>query len=92
MLKLAVASYDNAALSPPLSAVFGRERRTIGRGEENFFVLPDPSREVARAQAAVWHDGARHRIVNLSDATPLSLNGARKRRSRPATRSGSGCT
>ena len=84
MLKLAVASYDNAALSPPLSAVFGRERRTIGRGDENFFVLPDPSREVARAQAAVWHDGARHRIVNLSDATPLSLNGTELQRGQEA--------
>jgi FHA domain-containing protein len=75
MLKLAVASYDNAAPSAPLAAVFGHERLTLGRGEDNFFVLPDPSREVARAQAALWHDGARHRIVNLSEATPLSVNG-----------------
>jgi len=75
MLKLAVASYDNAAPSAPLDAVFGHKRLTLGRGEENFFVLPDPSREIARAQAALWHDGAGHRIVNLSDATPLSVNG-----------------
>jgi FHA domain-containing protein len=75
MLKLAVAAYDNAAPSAPLAAIFGRERVTLGRGEDNFFVLPDASREVARAQAALWHDGARHRIVNLSDATPLSVNG-----------------
>lgn len=84
MLKLAVASYDNAAPSAPLSAVFGLERRTLGRGEENFFVLPDPSREVAREQAAVWHDGAGHRIANLSDATPLSLNGAELQRGQEA--------
>ena len=84
MLKLAVASYDNAAPPAPLSAVFGRERRTLGRGEDNFFVLPDPSREVARAQAAVWHDGARHRIVNLSDATPMSLNGTELQRGQEA--------
>jgi len=84
MLKLAVASYDNVAPPTPLSAVFGRERRTLGRGEDNFLVLPDPSREVARAQAAVWHDGARHRIVNLSDATPLSLNGVELQRGQEA--------
>lgn len=84
MLKLAVASYDNAAPSAPLAALFGRERRTLGRGEDNFFVLPDPSLEVARAQAALWHDGARHRIVNLSDATPLSLNGAELQRGQEA--------
>jgi predicted component of type VI protein secretion system len=84
MLKLAVASYDNAAPSAPLMALFGRERRTLGRGEDNYFVLPDPSREVARAQAALWHDGARHRIVNLSDATPLSVNGQELRRGQEA--------
>ncbi|MEO7495440.1 MAG: type VI secretion system-associated FHA domain protein TagH [Massilia sp.] len=75
MIKLAVAMNDNAAPSAPLSALFGRERLTLGRGEDNFFVLPDASREVARSQAALWHDGAHHRIANLSDATPLSLNG-----------------
>lgn len=84
MLKLAVASYDNVAPPAPLAALFGRERRTLGRGEDNFFVLPDPSREVARAQAALWHDGTRHRIVNLSDATPLSLNGEELQRGQEA--------
>ena len=84
MLKLTVASYDNAAPQAPLAALFGRERRTLGRGEDNFFVLPDPRREVSRAQAAVWHDGARHRIVNLSDATPLSLNGEELQRGQEA--------
>jgi predicted component of type VI protein secretion system len=79
MLKLAVASYDNAAPAAPLAAIFGHERLTLGRGEDNFFVLPDPAREVARAQAALWHDGARHRVANLSDATPLSVNGAELR-------------
>jgi FHA domain-containing protein len=84
MLKLAVSSYDNAAPSAPLAAVFGREHLTLGRGEDNYFVLPDPSREVARAQAALWHDGTHHRIVNLSDATPLSVNGEELRRGQEA--------
>jgi len=84
MLKLAVATYDNTAPAAPLAAVFGRERRTLGRGEDNFFVLPDPNREVARAQAALWHDGMRHRIVNLSDATLLSVNGQELRRGQEA--------
>jgi len=85
MLKLEVASYDNAAPATPLAALFGRERATLGRGEDNFFVLPDPRLEVARAQAALWHDGARHRIVNLSDATPLALNGRELPRGEEAT-------
>lgn len=75
MLKLEVASYDNVAPPAPLAALFGHERLTLGRGEDNFFVLPDPRREVARAQAAVWHDGTRYRIVNLSDAVPIAVNG-----------------
>lgn len=76
MIKLAVASYDNVAPSATLAAVFGPERRTIGRSDDNFFVLPDPKHEVSRSQAAVWSDGKHHTIVSLSDATPVVLNGA----------------
>lgn len=76
MIKISVALYGNAAPMPPLSAVFGSERRTIGRSEDNFLVLPDPTHEVSRAQAAVWSDGPRHLLVNLSDAMPMRLNGA----------------
>jgi FHA domain-containing protein len=56
--------------------VFGAERKTIGRSDDNFLVLPDPRHEVSRAQAACWSDGERHVLVNLSEAVPVCVNGA----------------
>jgi FHA domain-containing protein len=75
MIRLAVATYDNAAPAMPMSAQFGPVRRNIGRAEDNHFVLPDASNAVARTQAALWSDGARHFIASLSDATPVLVNG-----------------
>lgn len=75
MIKIAVATYDNIAPLPAVSAVFDSQRRSIGRGDGNFMVLADPKNEVARLQAGVWSDGARHVLVNLSKTTPLFING-----------------
>jgi FHA domain-containing protein len=75
MIKIAVALYDNVAPAHPLSAVFDHERKTMGRSDDNFFVLPDPKHLVSRSQAAVWSDGTRHALMNLSRATPMRLNG-----------------
>ena len=75
MIKIAVASYDNVAPVAPMSAVFGKERKTLGRSNKNFFVLPDPKHEVSRSQAAIWSDGKRHILINLSRASPLTING-----------------
>jgi predicted component of type VI protein secretion system len=75
MIRLAVATYDQTAPAAPMAALFGPERRIIGRADDSHFVLPDASNEVARAQAAVWSDGDRHAITSLSDATPVRVNG-----------------
>jgi FHA domain-containing protein len=76
MIKIAVTSYENAAPAEAISAVFDHQRRTLGRGEGNFLVLPDPKNEVARLQAGIWKDGAHHVLVNLSPACPVLLNGS----------------
>ncbi|MES3025596.1 MAG: type VI secretion system-associated FHA domain protein TagH, partial [Pseudomonadota bacterium] len=75
MIKISVASYDNVVPAVPVSALFGRERKTIGRRNDNFLVLPDPAHEVSRFQAAVWSDNSGHFMINLSDATPIFING-----------------
>ncbi|WP_338845810.1 type VI secretion system-associated FHA domain protein TagH [Massilia sp. W12] len=75
MIKIAVVSYNNEAPASPISAIFGPERATIGRSEGNFLVLPDPKHYVSRSQAAVWSNGMRHHIVNLSQANPILING-----------------
>ncbi|MEN9868504.1 MAG: type secretion system-associated domain protein TagH [Pseudomonadota bacterium] len=75
MIKIAVVSYNDEAPSSGLAAVFGPERQTIGRSEDNFLVLPDPKHYVSRTQAAVWSDGQNHMLVNLSQANPILING-----------------
>ena len=75
MIKLTAVSYNNQASSTPLSAVFGRDGGTMGRSEDNYFVLPDPKNLVSRVQASIKSDGTRHLITNLSQANPILLNG-----------------
>jgi len=75
MIKITAVSYNNQASLAPLSAVFGRDGGTLGRSDDNFFVLPDPKNLVSRIQASVKSDGSRHTITNLSQANPILLNG-----------------
>lgn len=75
MIKITVVSYNNEATSSALSALFDRQGGTLGRDEDNHFVLPDPKRLVSRKQASLKSDGARHTIVNLSQANPILVNG-----------------
>ncbi|AMO98063.1 FHA domain protein [Collimonas arenae] len=75
MIKINVVSYNNVAPELPLSAVFGREPKTLGRSEENYFILLDSRNLVSRIQAEVKSDGLRHTITNLSRANPILLNG-----------------
>jgi FHA domain-containing protein len=75
MIKISVVSYNNQTASLPLSAVFGRNGGTVGRGEDNFFVLPDPKHHVSRLQASIKSADAHHTISNLSQANPVLVNG-----------------
>ena len=75
MIEIIVVSYSNEAPAQPLSAVFGHQGGSIGRSDDNHFVLPDPKHHVSRLQAMVLSDGDRHRITNLSHANPTILNG-----------------
>ncbi|MFC5473302.1 type VI secretion system-associated FHA domain protein TagH [Paraherbaspirillum soli] len=75
MIKISVVSYNNVAPASPLSAVFGRDGKTLGRSEENHLVLADPKHFVSRVQALIKSDGVRRTITNLSQANPIWLNG-----------------
>ena len=75
MIKITAVSYNNTPLSPPLSATFGRASGTLGRSDENAFVLPDARHIVSRVQAEIRTEGAQHVISNLSRATPMIVNG-----------------
>ena len=75
MIKITVLSYNDQTSILPLFAVFGRDGGTVGRGDDNFFVLPDPKHHVSRLQASIKSDGTRHAISNLSQANPILVNG-----------------
>lgn len=75
MIKITVVSYNNQTSILPPSAVFGRDGGTLGRGDDNYFVLPDPKHHVSRLQASIKSDGTHHTISNLSQANPILVNG-----------------
>lgn len=75
MIKISVVSYNNEAPAQTLFAIFDKNGGTLGRSDDNYFVLPDPKRYVSRLQASIRSDGTRHKIVNLSQANPILING-----------------
>lgn len=75
MIKISTVSYNKQRALEPLSAVFGSDGATLGRSEENFFVLPDAKHLVSRIQASIKSSGQEHRIISLSRANPVILNG-----------------
>jgi FHA domain-containing protein len=75
MIKISVISYDNQAADTPSSAVFGPAGGSMGRGSDNELVLPDPKCNISRRQASIKSDGMRHSIMNLSQVSPIRING-----------------
>jgi FHA domain-containing protein len=75
MIEIVVVTYNNETPARPLAARFTHPGGTIGRGEDNQFVLPDPKHHVSRREAAISSDGVDHWITNLSQANPTLLNG-----------------
>jgi FHA domain-containing protein len=74
VFEISVVSYQGNPPAQPISARFGRDGGTIGRGPANTLVLSDPNRFVSRVQARVVFDGARMTIANASTANPLLVN------------------
>ena len=74
MYEISVVSYQGNPPANPISAVFGADGGTIGRGPGNTLVLADPNRFVSRTQAKIAFDGHRMTIANASTANPLLVN------------------
>jgi len=72
--EISVVSYQGNPPATPISAVFGADGGTIGRGATNTLVLPDPNRFVSRVQARVACRGLGIAIANASTANPLLVN------------------
>jgi len=75
MLIIRAVSYNGQPPAAPLASEFGEQGGVIGRAEGNALVLPDPDRYVSRAHARIlWRDG-RYAIRDLSNASPVHVNG-----------------
>jgi len=57
------------------SALFTAPGATIGRGNDNHLVLPDPSRQISRLQASLRIDAAGASLRNHSSVCAMSING-----------------
>ncbi|WP_341679326.1 type VI secretion system-associated FHA domain protein TagH [Niveibacterium sp. SC-1] len=57
------------------TAVFVPPGATIGRGNDNHLVLPDPSRQISRLQASLRIDALGASIRNHSSVCAMSVNG-----------------
>ena len=75
MIKISVISYDKETAQESLSAVFGPAGGSFGRGSDNALILPDPNCHISRRQAAIKSDGMRHSIMNMSQVSPIWVNG-----------------
>lgn len=75
MIKICVISYNNEMATEPLSATFGPAGGSLGRGSDNSLILPDPKCHISRRQASIKSDGRRHSIMNLSQVSPILING-----------------
>ncbi|MDP1534722.1 MAG: FHA domain-containing protein, partial [Rubrivivax sp.] len=73
MIVLTVLSY-NGAPSDGLSASFDELGGTIGRGDNNQLVLPDPERTISRIHARITFRAPGYTIVD-NGSNPIGLNG-----------------
>ena len=74
VFEISVVSYQGKPPASPISAPFGRDGGTIGRGPANTLVLADPNRFVSRLQAKVSFAAGHLTIANASAANPLLVN------------------
>lgn len=75
LIRLQVVAVRGHASPEPRAADFDELGGTIGRGDGNALVLPDPDRHISRVHAAVVLRGGRFAIADRSAALPIELNG-----------------
>lgn len=74
MIEIFVASYNGRTVPSEVSASFGSDGGTIGRGTDNRLVLADPARHVSRLQARIRYEAGRYLLANVSAANPIFVN------------------
>ena len=74
MIKISVASYNNAPSTQVLAFTFDELGGTIGRGDSNQLILPDPERSISRVHAQVVYRNGRFSLIDKG-SNPVSVNG-----------------
>jgi type VI secretion system FHA domain protein len=75
MIKLKVIAYNGRPPAQPLQSEFDELGGSIGRGDGNALVLPDPDRYVSRTHATIAFRNGGYVIRDLSSASPVQVNG-----------------
>jgi type VI secretion system FHA domain protein len=75
VLLMRTVSFKGRPVAPELSARFEESGGTIGRGQNNALVLPDPERYISRIHATVSFQAGGFIITDNGTKNPVVLNG-----------------
>jgi type VI secretion system FHA domain protein len=75
MLTIRAVSFKGRPLDRELSARFEEAGGTIGRGEINTLVLPDPERFISRTHATISFQAGGYLITDTGTKNPVVVNG-----------------
>src|SRR5215510_16205171 len=75
MLTIRAVSFRGRPLDRELAARFEGAGGTIGRGESNTLVLPDPERFISRTHATVSFQAGGYVITDTGTKNPVVVNG-----------------
>lgn len=75
VITIHVVAHNGHPHTEPLSAEFDELGGSIGRGNDNTLVLPDPERHISRTHAAILFRAGRYVLRDKSSGTPVHVNG-----------------
>jgi len=75
MLTIRAVSFKGRPLDRELTARFEEAGGTIGRGESNTLVLPDPERFISRTHATISFQAGGYLITDTGTKNPVVVNG-----------------
>src|SRR5258705_1695907 len=75
MLTIRTVSFKGRPLDRELTARFEEAGGTIGRGESNTLVLPDPERFISRTHATISFQAGGYLITDTGTKNPVVVNG-----------------
>ena len=75
MIVMDVISHEGMQITDPLRAQFDETGGSIGRGDTNKLVLPDPERRISRVHAIIVYQNGQYWVQDKGSAIRIQLNG-----------------